>query len=103
HLVAVFVSSPTVRTWSPQGAPSPSGEGRTAAMLGSSGVGKSTLLNRLTASQRQEVDTLSAEDRGRHTTTHREVVAREDVLFRESHHRGRRAAAVCSAPSLAAA
>ncbi len=49
--------------------------GRTVAMVGSSGVGKSTLLNALcghevmaTASVRE------GDDRGRHTTTHRQLV-----------------------------
>jgi ribosome biogenesis GTPase len=51
-------------------------EGRTAAMLGSSGVGKSTLLNRLLGAERQEVsDVRVDDDRGRHTTTRRELVA----------------------------
>ncbi len=51
-------------------------EGRTAAMLGSSGVGKSTLLNRLLGLERQEVSPVRADDdRGRHTTTRRELVA----------------------------
>jgi ribosome biogenesis GTPase len=50
--------------------------GRTAAMLGSSGVGKSTLLNRLLGQERQEVFPVRADDdRGRHTTTRRELVA----------------------------
>jgi ribosome biogenesis GTPase len=47
----------------------------TAAMLGSSGVGKSTLLNRLVGRQRQQAQPVrEGDDRGRHTTTHRELV-----------------------------
>lgn len=50
--------------------------GRTAAMLGSSGVGKSTLLNRLLGDERQVVSPVRQDDdRGRHTTTYRELVA----------------------------
>lgn len=48
--------------------------GRTGAMLGTSGVGKSTLLNRLVGAERQEVRPIREDDRGRHTTTHRELV-----------------------------
>jgi ribosome biogenesis GTPase len=48
--------------------------GRTVALLGSSGVGKSTLLNRLLGWERQEVRDIRADGRGRHTTTHRELV-----------------------------
>jgi ribosome biogenesis GTPase len=49
--------------------------GRTAAMLGTSGVGKSTLLNRLLSMERQAVHPIREDDdRGRHTTTHRELV-----------------------------
>ena len=49
-------------------------EGETAALIGSSGVGKSTILNRLLGDERQRTNTLSAgNDRGRHTTTTRQL------------------------------
>ncbi|MBZ5592356.1 MAG: ribosome small subunit-dependent GTPase A [Acidobacteriia bacterium] len=48
--------------------------GETAALTGSSGVGKSTLLNRLLGSDRQHVQEVRAGDsRGRHTTVRREL------------------------------
>lgn len=49
--------------------------GRTVALLGSSGVGKSTLVNRLLGSDRQTIGTVKEDDgRGRHTTTSRELI-----------------------------
>jgi len=47
--------------------------GRTAVFLGPSGVGKTTLLNALTGERRPTAAVL-ADGRGRHTTTHRELV-----------------------------
>jgi ribosome biogenesis GTPase / thiamine phosphate phosphatase len=47
---------------------------RTVALLGSSGVGKSSLLNRLLGWERQEVGDTRADVKGRHTTTHRALV-----------------------------
>lgn len=48
--------------------------GQTAVFLGSSGVGKSTLLNRLLGVEQQATGAVRADDsRGRHTTTHREL------------------------------
>jgi ribosome biogenesis GTPase len=49
--------------------------GRTAALIGSSGVGKSTLVNRLLGAERQRTNAVRTHDsRGRHTTTHRELL-----------------------------
>jgi ribosome biogenesis GTPase len=48
--------------------------GTAAALVGSSGVGKSTLLNQWAGEQRQEVRAVRSRDgRGQHTTTHREL------------------------------
>lgn len=49
--------------------------GKTVALLGSSGVGKSTLTNFLLGEEKQKVqDIRGDDDKGRHTTTHRELV-----------------------------
>ncbi|HET6975983.1 MAG TPA: ribosome small subunit-dependent GTPase A [Pyrinomonadaceae bacterium] len=49
--------------------------GQTVALLGSSGVGKSTLVNHLIGVHRLKVQTVrEQDDRGQHTTTHRELV-----------------------------
>jgi len=48
--------------------------GRTVALMGSSGVGKSTIVNRLLGSEVQRTQEVRLADaRGRHTTTHREL------------------------------
>lgn len=49
-------------------------EGRTVAFVGSSGVGKSTLINRLLGEERLATDGLRNDDKGHHTTTHRELL-----------------------------
>lgn len=49
---------------------------RTVALIGSSGVGKSTLINRLLGREVMRVQELRADGRGKHTTTHRALVAR---------------------------
>ena len=48
--------------------------GRTIALLGSSGVGKSTLINRLAGQELLATAETSEDGRGRHTTTNRELV-----------------------------
>jgi ribosome biogenesis GTPase / thiamine phosphate phosphatase len=47
--------------------------GRTVVLLGSSGVGKSTLLNRLAGEEVMLTREVAADGTGRHTTTHREL------------------------------
>jgi ribosome biogenesis GTPase len=48
--------------------------GRTAVLLGSSGVGKSTLINRLLLGEVQRTRAVRTHDqRGKHTTTHRQL------------------------------
>jgi ribosome biogenesis GTPase / thiamine phosphate phosphatase len=51
------------------------GAGETFALIGSSGVGKSSLVNRLLGTEAQAVLGIDENDRGRHTTTHRELFA----------------------------
>jgi ribosome biogenesis GTPase / thiamine phosphate phosphatase len=50
------------------------GRGRTIAFIGSSGVGKSTLINRLTGENTLETQIIRNDDKGRHTTTRRELI-----------------------------
>lgn len=49
-------------------------EGYTIAFMGSSGVGKSTLINRLIGEERLSTNGLRNDDKGRHTTTSRELI-----------------------------
>lgn len=52
------------------------GAGRTGALLGSSGVGKTTIVNQLLGgAPRRTQEVRAADAKGRHTTTHRELVA----------------------------
>lgn len=48
--------------------------GKTYAFIGSSGVGKSTLINRLLGRDVLDTNKTRADDRGRHTTTHRQLI-----------------------------
>ncbi len=50
------------------------GENRTVAALGSSGVGKSSLVNRLAGEEVMATGDLRADGRGRHTTTNRQLL-----------------------------
>jgi ribosome biogenesis GTPase / thiamine phosphate phosphatase len=47
---------------------------RTVALLGSSGVGKSSIINRLLGEEHFRIGDVRSDGRGRHTTTHRELV-----------------------------
>jgi len=72
--VPVHVLSPKLNQGLEQVAPYVAG-GRTAALLGSSGVGKSTIINRLVgADVRKTREVRASDSKGRHTTTHRELV-----------------------------
>lgn len=56
--------------------------GETITLIGSSGVGKSTLINRMLNKEVQETkDARSKDDRGRHTTTHRELFTLPNGTF----------------------
>lgn len=48
--------------------------GITASLMGSSGVGKSTLINLLAGAPLLSTAAIGWEDKGRHTTTHRELI-----------------------------
>ncbi|MFT3843337.1 MAG: ribosome small subunit-dependent GTPase A [Myxococcaceae bacterium] len=50
------------------------GNGQTVAVLGSSGVGKSTLINGLLGADRQSTQEVRDDSKGRHTTTSRQLL-----------------------------
>jgi ribosome biogenesis GTPase len=55
------------------------GAGKTGAFLGSSGVGKSTMINALLGEERLATQEVRSHDsRGRHTTTYRELILLQD-------------------------
>ena len=55
--------------------------GKTVAFIGSSGVGKSTLINKLTGTDGIATREIGDNDKGRHTTTHRELIELPNGAF----------------------
>ncbi len=55
--------------------------GKTVAFIGSSGVGKSTLINKLTGTDSIATREIGNDDKGRHTTTHRELITLQNGAF----------------------
>ena len=57
-------------------------KGKTYCLLGSSGVGKSTLINVLTGEELMDTGEISERiDRGKHVTTHRELIVFENGIL----------------------
>ncbi|MGE5474152.1 MAG: ribosome small subunit-dependent GTPase A [Ignavibacteriales bacterium] len=54
------------------------GKGKTIAFIGSSGVGKSTLINKLMGKEVLTTNEIRDDDRGRHTTTRRQLMVLPD-------------------------
>ena len=55
--------------------------GKTVAFIGSSGVGKSTLINRLLGTEKIATRKIGNDDKGRHTTTRRELITLPNGAF----------------------
>ena len=55
--------------------------GKTVAFIGSSGVGKSTLINKLAGADKITTRETGNNDKGRHTTTHRELITLQNGAF----------------------
>ena len=68
--------------------------GVTAALLGSSGVGKSTLVNTLAGTELLATQTIRDDGKGRHTTVRRELILLPERRARDRHARDARAPAV---------
>lgn len=49
-------------------------KGKTVAFIGSSGVGKSTLINRMMGEEILATKEIDGDDKGKHTTTHRQLI-----------------------------
>ena len=54
---------------------------KTVAFLGSSGVGKSTLINKILGENVIRTSEIRNDDKGRHTTTHRELITLKNGAF----------------------